>query len=53
MPELPEVLTITKDLNKHLKGAVIDNVTITEKYKVFPDNSTFIDSIKGNILSNR
>jgi formamidopyrimidine-DNA glycosylase len=47
MPELPEVLTITKDLNEHLKGSTITNIKITDKYKVFPNNAAFVNTVKG------
>jgi formamidopyrimidine-DNA glycosylase len=47
MPELPEVFTITKDLNDHLKGSTITDVRIDADYNIFPDDDTFISSTKG------
>lgn len=46
MPELPEVHTISTDLNKHIKGAKILRIDFFENYKVFPDNQTFVEKLQ-------
>lgn len=45
MPELPEVYTISKDLDKHVTGHVIKDVSISKGYKVFPDNNVFKSAV--------
>jgi formamidopyrimidine-DNA glycosylase len=46
MPELPEVHTITKDLNKYAAGYTIKRAVIAKKYNVLPDNNTFVESVE-------
>lgn len=45
MPELPEVHTISSDLNKHIVGQTIEEVKIIGTYKALPNNPTFIKNI--------
>ncbi|HLD51371.1 hypothetical protein A3K34_00305 [candidate division WWE3 bacterium RIFOXYC1_FULL_40_10] len=52
MPELPEVHTISADLRKILKNAVIDKVLIANNYRVFPENRIFINTVKGKRVLN-
>jgi formamidopyrimidine-DNA glycosylase len=47
MPELPEVHTISSDLDKHLSGFKIIDVEITPKYNAVPDNKTFVKAVRG------
>ena len=44
MPELPEVQTITSDLNKYLKNVVIKGVEIEKGYELF-ENELFIKNV--------
>lgn len=46
MPELPEVYTITKDLNKYVKGFTIRECEITEGYIAVPSNEAFCNFVK-------
>ena len=46
MPELPEVHTITKDLNSTLKGAEIVDTKITGSYIIEPNNELFRQKTK-------
>lgn len=45
MPELPEVQTITSDLNKYLKNVIIKKVDIENGYVTQPDNESFIKDV--------
>lgn len=51
MPELPEVHTITTELNKYVTGYTIDKVAIAPKYRVLPDNKTFIKGVVGKAIT--
>ncbi len=42
MPELPEVETISKDLNKELAGKTIKKALVAKDYKTFPEPKEFI-----------
>jgi formamidopyrimidine-DNA glycosylase len=54
VPELPEVHTISSDLNTALKGFVIKDVVITKNYIVRPSNNYFLKNIKDkNIIEVR
>jgi formamidopyrimidine-DNA glycosylase len=46
MPELPEVHTISTDLNKHISGYKIESARILGSYRVLPDKNTFINGIR-------
>lgn len=52
MPELPEVHTISTDLNKYLTGYTIEKVAIAPKYNVLPDNQTFVKGVIGKKVIN-
>ncbi|MBT6401241.1 bifunctional DNA-formamidopyrimidine glycosylase/DNA-(apurinic or apyrimidinic site) lyase [candidate division WWE3 bacterium] len=46
MPELPEVQTITSDLQKHIKGATIKAIRIENNFNVSPESSDFKKLLK-------
>ncbi len=45
MPELPEVETISKDLNKEISGKTIKRVLVAKGYKTFPEPEAFIRTL--------
>lgn len=45
MPELPEVQTVTSDLNKYLKNVLIKRVEIETGYKTQPNNDFFTKKV--------
>ena len=45
MPELPEVHTISQDLNKHIAGFTIKNIQISKNYKMPKSEITKLKSI--------
>ncbi len=47
MPEFPEVYTITQDLKKILKGAVIKKVIPRENYRLLPSNDVAVQNLEG------
>ncbi len=47
MPELPEVHTISTDLNGKISGHTIIDVAIFGGYTALPNNSTLLKSVKG------
>ena len=47
MPELPEVETVRRQLEKELKGATIQDVVIQFAGKLSPTPTKFIELIKG------
>ncbi|MDC0448998.1 bifunctional DNA-formamidopyrimidine glycosylase/DNA-(apurinic or apyrimidinic site) lyase [bacterium] len=47
MPELPEVHTISADLNKNVRGFVITHIKIAPGYNVKPNNETFVQNVVG------
>jgi len=47
MPEFPEVYTITSDLSKILKNAIIKSVTPIDEYKLYPSNDFAIKALEG------
>jgi formamidopyrimidine-DNA glycosylase len=51
MPELPEVHTITTDLKKHVQGATITSVTVTDEFKVSPESKIFKKMLPGKKIS--
>jgi len=51
MPELPEVFTITKNLEKILPGSTLNNVEILEVYRSIPTISEF-EKIKNEKVKN-
>lgn len=48
MPELPEVHTITTDLESILKNALITSIVITSTYSVEPSNEHFVSVVSGS-----
>jgi formamidopyrimidine-DNA glycosylase len=46
MPELPEVHTISSDLNQHISGFTITDVKVLGTYKVLPDQHAFFSGLK-------
>ncbi|MCA9307972.1 MAG: bifunctional DNA-formamidopyrimidine glycosylase/DNA-(apurinic or apyrimidinic site) lyase [Patescibacteria group bacterium] len=52
MPELPEVHTITTDLNKHLVGWDIAHVRLIDNYRVNLPADTFIESLEKKQIQN-
>ncbi len=51
MPELPEVHTISTDLNGAISGFKISDVAILGGYKVLPDTPTFLKHLKGKKIN--
>ena len=52
MPELPEVHTITQDVNKYASGATITKIITRGDYNLHPENDHFISKIQNKkILS--
>lgn len=52
MPELPEVYTITSDLNKNIKGWKITNVYLGKEYKTNVEHSLFHKQLLGLRVTN-
>jgi formamidopyrimidine-DNA glycosylase len=50
MAELPEVHTITEDLNKEIPGYTIQDVTVIGNYRINPDKIGFINKLKGQAV---
>ena len=50
MPELPEVHTISSDLNNNIKGYQIINIGIAENYSVYPNNAVFKSEAIGKYI---
>ena len=50
MPELPEVETIARQLNKKLHGKTISSVTLSHSGREFPSGKKFISSITGKTV---
>lgn len=51
MPELPEVHTISSDLNNNIKGYQIINIGIAENYLVYPNNAVFKKEVVGKHIT--
>ncbi|EKD99714.1 MAG: Formamidopyrimidine-DNA glycosylase (Fapy-DNA glycosylase) [uncultured bacterium] len=51
MPELPEVFTITTDLNKHISGYTIESAKIVGGYKVIPGPKAFTQGLSGQLIT--
>lgn len=47
MPELPEVHTISTDLNGAITGSTITDINIVAPYKTLPSNDIFVKSLRG------
>lgn len=52
MPELPEVHTISSDLNKHILGYKITQVKVVGTYQTLPANSLFITKASNQTITN-
>lgn len=52
MPELPEVETIVRDLNKSLRGKIFSDVTVHDAFVLRQQPDDFIRRIKGPALEN-
>lgn len=51
MAELPEVHTISNDLNNLVKDYTIDDVKVLSNYRILPDKDTFIKQVKGKPIT--
>ncbi len=51
MPELPEVQTITTDIQNLLKDAVIRKVNFVGTYQVYPTNQEFVKALENQKIS--
>jgi formamidopyrimidine-DNA glycosylase len=51
MPELPEVHTITSDLNEHIRGHKITRVIVAPNYKIAPSAEIFIANLKDKTIT--
>jgi formamidopyrimidine-DNA glycosylase len=47
MPELPEVHTISADLNKHISGCTIKKVVVAKTYNIKPTADEFVKNVTG------
>jgi formamidopyrimidine-DNA glycosylase len=52
MPELPEVQTITTDLNKYLKGFTVEKVILSPWYRTNMESGLFLQAIEGTRVEN-
>ena len=50
MPELPEIHTITTDLNSMISGYSIKKVTVATNYRVLPNNTEFNKRLTGKTI---
>jgi len=51
MPELPEVLTITRDLDKEVRGKKVVGISTKQRYALNPSKSHFAKFVAGSSVS--